>query len=228
MTLNYTPRLGLNKPDQDEFQLIDTLNANADKLDTWVGAKMVTAGIIPPVNQLYDGLIVNERDTGKTWIASDNGSGGFDRAWIRYPWFINGNSASFTLANNSSVVPAVTFGSGLNSSSADIVSGRCKVPISGIYELDISVNFGANAVSSVNWRSISYERNLVDQVWTCDYNPINQNNSAHRFHFHGMPLQLTAGDAIGPQAFQNSGSPMPGTTVSICLTLIQVTGKNNN
>ena len=125
MTLNYTPRLGLNKPDQDEFQLVDVLNQNMDKLDTQVGAKMVTAGVIPPVNQLYDGLIVNERDTGKTWIASANGTGGFDRAWIRYPWSIDTQSAGYTINNNATVTAPLLFVSGgVNSSAADVVGGR--------------------------------------------------------------------------------------------------------
>ena len=88
MAIGYTPRLQkLAKPDADEFQLVGVIDANMDIVDRGVGARMVNAGIIPPVNELYDGCIVNERDTGKTWIASSNASGRiYDRAWIRFPW----------------------------------------------------------------------------------------------------------------------------------------------
>src|SRR5881397_3247869 len=116
MTLNYTPRLGLNKPDQDEFQLVDILNANQDNLDKAVGVRMVTAGVIPPVNQMYDGLIVNERDTGKTWVASANGTGGFDRAWIRYPWWIAARSDRVVIPAGSRTMSITAFIDGVNSS----------------------------------------------------------------------------------------------------------------
>src|SRR4051812_35699699 len=99
MAISYKPRLQLAKTDADEYQLVSVLDSNSDIIDKGVGGRMVAPGVIPPINELYDGLVVNERDTGKTWIASANAAGGFDRAWIRYPWQCNTISAGYTLAH---------------------------------------------------------------------------------------------------------------------------------
>ena len=101
MAISYTPRFQLAKPDADEFQLVSgVIDSNMDLIDKAVGARMVSAGVIPPANELYDGLIVNERDTGKTWVASSNQAGGYDRAWIRYPWALDTQSLGFTINRN--------------------------------------------------------------------------------------------------------------------------------
>lgn len=226
MTLNYTPRLGLNKPDQDEFQLVDVLNANMDNLDKNVGGRMVSAGIIPPVNELYDGLIVNERDTGKTWIASSNGSGGFDRAWIRYPLFFWGSSSAMTLGSGTaSVARGVNWQAGINTSAADLSAGRFKVPISGVYQVTINAYYGAGPADGR--RFIGLDINSGSSPYGTTDIPSNYGNFAYQQTYEFPQMTANAGTLFTPKFGQSSSATIDNCVVHLFVTLLTVTGKNN-
>jgi hypothetical protein len=140
-----TPRIHLIKESDDE--IIDPFAYNWPLVDAAVGAKMVAAGVTPPNSELFDGCIVSEATTGKSWIARADGAGGYTKKWLTYPWQLYGIATAVPIANSfsPSLYASLVYSAGqsINASAADVVSGQLVLPVDGIYELDLSVRWAA-------------------------------------------------------------------------------------
>src|ERR1700755_1205891 len=88
MTEQFTPRLGLVKPQPGTGEPADIarINLNSDNIDKWIGAILVNDGVTPATAELFDGAVVKEKSSGKVWVAEKNVGGTFDKKWIRFPY----------------------------------------------------------------------------------------------------------------------------------------------
>jgi hypothetical protein len=228
--VSYTPRLGLSKPDGPEYQNIAVLNGDFDTLDSSVGVRMVNANQIPPDTQLYDGLLVNERNTGKTWVASKNAGGTYDRAWIRYPWYLYSTSQIFqNWANGTARNMAMTWSSGVNSSATDIASGYIRIPIQGAYMLSIYSSWQNSAVN-VGSIDITYQTgpdtaHLANAPFTDKRSP----STTPFLTVTTFPAMLYgAGTLLIPRMYNGTSQQADNVYCHAVLQLLGPTGINNS
>src|SRR6476659_5725473 len=83
---NFTTRLGLTKPTGAEARSVTPLNTNADLIDKFLPCILVNDGVTPPTGDLYDGVLVKERNSGIIWEARKNGGGTYDKIYVSYPY----------------------------------------------------------------------------------------------------------------------------------------------
>jgi|SRR5580765_6995070 hypothetical protein len=229
MGTTYTTRLQLAKPDENEYQVVGVINNNSDALDKLIGARMVAANVIPPANELYDGLVVNERDTGKSWVASSNGSGGYDRAWIRYPWYLYSVSGVVgSWGNGEARNLAQTWSNGVNSTPTDVPSGYIRVPIQGVYSFAIYSQWGTvqtlAGTINVTYQVGATTGSMVNSPFTAMHRP-----STTLFNTVTVfpPMQYNAGTLIMPRLYQLTGDTCNNVWIHCVLQMMGPTGKNN-
>jgi len=209
MSKDLTPRLGLIKESDDE--VIDPFAYNWPVIDTAVGARMVTGGTIPPTPETYDGLIVSESTTGKSWIARADGSGGYTRKWLHYPYQLFAQNTAVPIGSGAASVLqgglVYQAGQSINASAADVVNGALVAPLDGIYEINLSVRWAVNA-NGAAYRSAAIAYNSVITVAEIIKNEANTPTSLTGNSTVSTVSQfkkLVAGTTVCPALWQNTG-----------------------
>lgn len=225
-----TTRLGLTKPSgsasPEEPVDIGVINTNMDILDEFSGCILVNNGVTPSAGDLFDGAIVKERTSGIIWEARENGGGGFDKIYIRYPLHFQGyKAAAQTVATSTSFVTmnidSVNTSFCKNTSSSEIVSNRFVVPVKGIYTFYLRLGFAANATGE---RAIGFELNGVT-VPGDEYTSTMTGASAGAAVSAKLSIVSTTlcnvGDDIGISGWQNSGGNLDTTAIFLKAALIE-------
>lgn len=169
MALEYTPRLKLRKESDDE--LIDQFEQNWPILDLYANSLLVADGVTPPDDQLYDGCLVCERTSGKLWMAVANPAGPplWLKSYISYPWGIGVERvvSPLTVALTDQGFTTVLSDNQVNSSAADLVGGKLKIPINGIYSVHYRLGLPTLGARTFNCYlrangAINYGTEMVD------------------------------------------------------------------
>jgi len=135
MTITTTTKLGITI--DDGTGLITTQPPSWDRVDQAAGVLSTVKGVNIPNSVLYDGAIVAEKDTGISWRCKSDGSGGFTKQYINYPWMAIG----YTSSNGIAATSANTLwgwdgdGGAVNTSHAEWADFQnfVKVPIKALY-----------------------------------------------------------------------------------------------
>jgi len=209
MTATKTPRLDLTKESDDEY--IDQYPNNWPILDWRAGELVVADGTTPADNQLFDGLVVREATTGKSWIATKQPNGTYTKTWLTYPW----QASAYTAAQAVGTATAGTYttygfasydaAKAINSTSADLNgTGQIVLPIPGIYALYLQVRWtDPDASDSQRWAQIRINNNNTRPEWNEDGQHTNSNVVAN---IVTQELSITQALPIDCRLWQNSGS----------------------
>jgi hypothetical protein len=225
-----TTRAGLTKPSgsasPEEYVDVTVLNTNADTIDKLLGCILVNNGVTPPDADLIDGALVKEKTSGIIWEARANGSGGFDKVYVRYPCYLVGSTTAQSVATGTTYVAIgySTFEAGKNASGADLVAGRFVVPIKGLWSINIRASFAANAVGQ---RALTFEVNSsmknADITWLETLGTAASLGNAFDSHLHlTRTVEATAGTTLAAGVWQSSGGNL-NVSHSAVYTLIEPT-----
>lgn len=216
----FSSRLGLTKPLGTEARSVVPLNANADAIDAFMPCILVNDGVIPPTAALYDGAIVREKTSGKTWEARKNGGGTFDVMWIVYPWHARCANTGPVLGSGTALqnIGVGSFVSGLNATAAVIVNspGRVQVPVSGVYVMKSITVWG---ISGTGTRTSTFSINGVTPMTDLEVSciPSTTNNTRQ---INTEVRALVANDDVGVWGWQSSGGALAGD-VNFSIGLLQ-------
>lgn len=196
-----TARLGLQLLADSED--ISPQRSNFQRIDDISGALWVADGVTPSNSTLFDGCIVAEITSGKIWIARNNGVGGFTKKYITYPWWLVAYTTSATTTNGWGKYGFNNFYTGKNSTSADMVSGQVKIPITGVYSGYMKARYVSN---NTGLRSANVNLNNVSPA--DDTNTGASTNTVIGAYTHLSPQFKTsynAGDLLSINSYQSSG-----------------------
>lgn len=201
-----TTRLGMTKQAGGEQIDVDLLNADLDLIDTNIGVLLVNAGVTPPNSSLYDGAVVKEKTTGICWIAQKNGGGGFDKAYLKYPYLAKA-TASATIA--SAVRTTLNLGfvaGGYNAVSGDFVGNYWVAPVAGVYTITFIMRFQANASPTVGTRGVGplFNNAALGETQLTAVNT----TGGDIFMYVTYDFIHAVGDTHGVQVIQTSGAAM--------------------
>jgi len=219
---NFTTRLGLTKPTGAEARSVTPLNTNADLIDKFLPCILVNDGVTPPTGDLYDGVLVKERNSGIIWEARKNGGGTYDKIYVSYPYqmYIFGQvsvaNATHTVLNLS----AANFNSSksVNASTAQINgSSEFVIPIKGIWRVHMHYSFDVNATGL---RAAGYKLNGTLKNGDADEANSNAVNGTNTKFVNIVTDSFSANDTLIPDAYQTSGGNLLVTCFFIA-TLIQ-------
>ena len=205
----FTTRMGLTKPLGTEPRSVVPINANSDLLDAFMPCILVNDGVTPPTAALYDGAIVREKTSGKTWEARKNGGGTFDAKWIVYPWSIKTFNTGPVLSSGAFVqnIGVGGFVSGINSSGASLSGSPANIvaPVTGIYTLRSLYLWASNATGE---RTASFIFNGVNPQIDNESAVAPVPGGALTRQVNAEVVALTAGDTIGLWGHQSSGGAL--------------------
>jgi len=220
MTITYTTKLGL-PVDSNGEGLISTQPNVWGRVDTTAGVMTTTKGVDIPNTDLFDGAIVAEKDTGISWKCKSDGSGGFIKQYLNYPWWVI-KYYSNGLANNGQNADTGfdTFYAGVNATNTDVtvpVQNGIKVPIKALYSCTLYGRWNG-AVNGVRRTSLVIQPGSAIKT---DYEQVDGYNS-------NMPVGqickwvgvLNPGDYFMGQYWQNCGAQL-GYSTSCWVTLIR-------
>jgi len=220
MTITNTAKLGLPVDTLGEG-LITTQPSSWDRVDQAAGILSTLSGVDIPNNVLYDGAIVAEKDTGISWRCKSDGSGGFTKQYINYPWWVckyysNGLANNGANANTGFDV----FYQGVNATDSSVTVptlNGIKVPIKALYSVCLYVRW-AGAAAGV--RLVS--PNLSNGGVLTDWEQVDQgyNTSTPTGQVCKFQRVLNPGDFIMGKYWQNSGGGLSYYT-SCWVTLIR-------
>jgi hypothetical protein len=209
MSKSLTPRLKLTKESDDEY--IDPYAYNWPILDKYAGGLLVADGTTPTDADLYHGCLVSELTSGKQWIAyRDINTGTFTKKWLVYPWFAEVGTPSIGVpvgAFTTNPFGYTNFWRGYNSSAADLVGTKLKMPIDAVYELHYSARGSANATDAVTSCYLSVNDD-ADYPWTETEERYNANytvNCCQQMRY------LKAGDLIHHKMWQSYSATWVGS-----------------
>jgi hypothetical protein len=152
MAIEYTPRLKLRKESDDE--LIDQFEYNWPILDLYADSLQVADGVTPADSDLYEGCLVAERTSGKLWMAVANPASPpqWLKSYISYPWGISVERVvnPFTVGLTDQTFSTILPDNQVNSSAADLVGGKVKIPINGIYSVHYRLGIPALGGRTLN------------------------------------------------------------------------------
>lgn len=144
-----TPKLKLTT-DPDGEGLVDNNYANWDKVDLAAGIQYVNSGQTAPLP--YEGALVAERDTGIAYTLTSDGSGGWTKRYIIYPYqyvaYTPASGLPTTLEyaqwgwNTDTVGPQFYVNSGPQDRGP---AAGWKAPIKGIYQVTVMQRWEGNA-----------------------------------------------------------------------------------
>jgi len=211
MVLQTTPRLGLTY-DTAEGQPVGTQGPNWDRVDSAAGIMSETTAAPLSDAQKFEGAIVVNRDTGISYACQSNGSGGWIKHYINYPWEYCATGQSLLTPNNSWLQwgwNTFNAGNSFNASDADKIPGSdaVKVPVKGVYSL-MSCARWANTPAGFTIRAQKLRINGVDQLSTEERLESNPNPGvpvANQLRVHRI---FNAGDTILGEYFQNCGTTL--------------------
>jgi len=173
---------------------------------------LVNDGVTPPTAALYDGAIVREKTSGKTWEARKNGGGTFDPKWIVYPWNIRAAVTGPVLSSGTGLqhIGVGGFIGGINSSGAAITGspGTITVPVTGIYVLKSLIVWGNNNTGA---RISTFIINGSTPLPETEISVQPATGTTTRQINHDT-RELAANDTVGVWGWQNSGGGLSADT----------------
>jgi hypothetical protein len=144
MTTSLTPRLKLLVDTLGETN-IDGQSSNWNRVDQAAGILTTTKGVDLPNAQLYDGCIVAESDTGISWRCVDNGAGGFNKQYIKYPFeLVAYDTITWSAGTIETGWSSFSTGDAVNSDATMMYFNGPRVPVKGIYNILVRVQFAQN------------------------------------------------------------------------------------
>lgn len=139
-----TPRLKLVVDTLGE-SAIDTLSANWNRVDEAAGIMSTIKGVNIPNSKLYDGAVVVETDTGISWRCVSDGLGGYTKQYITYPFqFVAFDTINWPDGNFETGWSQYS-NEGVNANAGMLDFNGPRVPVKGIYNIHLRVNFQSSA-----------------------------------------------------------------------------------
>lgn len=212
----YTTRMGLTKPAGAEARSNIPLNTNSDLLDKFLPCILVNDGVTPPTGDLYDGALVKEKTSGIIWEARKNGGGTYDKVYVRYPFIYDGGTYTSQAVANNGWPNFITVGVATtdtaackNSSAANISAGKFVVPVKGIYQVSLLIDYVGNATGN---RGICLEVNGAYWISTPFRNTTkevpNVGASSDAVVDLSFPQMFSVNDTVAIGTYQNSGASL--------------------
>lgn len=218
MTITNTAKLGLPVDTNGEGP-ISTQPLVWNRVDTAAGVMTTTKGVNIPNTDLYDGAIVAEKDTGISWRCKSDGSGGFTKTYINYPWWVSKFWNSGVASNNVNANTGFsTFNAGVNADDSSVTVptlNGIKVPIKALYSVTLVGKWSANT-SGIRRTSIFLNNSSVINT----YEQIDLGNNQAVGQVTRWQGVLNPGDYIMGQYYQNSGGNLNYYT-SCWMTLLR-------
>jgi hypothetical protein len=219
MTITNTAKLGIPVDTLGEG-LISTQPNSWKRVDTAAGVMTCTSTAPISNSDLYDGAIVAEKDTGISWKCKSDGSGGFTKLYLNYPWWVI-KYFSNGLANTGSNADTGfdTYYQGVNAPDTDVtVPGLngIRVPIKALYSFTLYARWNGNGAGV---RRVSPRINAA--VVLTDWEQVDQGYGSQVIgQICKFQRVMNPGDFIMGQYWQNCGAQL-GYGTSCWVTLIR-------
>jgi hypothetical protein len=177
------------------------------KVDKSAGVLSTIKGVDIPNADLYPGALVAEKDTGISWRCLSDGSGGYTKKYMNYPYsycaYHNGNinHNTETAWGWSVIYTPMCVNSG--EESRNPVWNSWKAPIKALYSIEMHITWNALPSNCVVRQSWTLNNTLV----TNDYNNLSVCKVGNGMgQTTVLQLLLNAGDEIRPDYWHNAGA----------------------